>query len=328
MGRRGRSARRPGSARGRRNQEPSERLSTVPRPAAQHKTKTALAVLAIAGGGLAYGPQSAQTARVRWAHRWTFRALHVRSAEYGRRAGFGDRSFSFTSPQKRSVLRRGWWVLRLHFVMQTDRRQPSGRSYLEGTCNGIGCVLVSVRLRRVHGKPQVSFDSSSGLDGVAMKKVEPDLYEGTFSNFFPAVGVLPGRNTIKVGVSQKESHVVSRLKILDSSTIAHTPYGPPHLQISEKAPSKTEVGRVVRIHARVRNIGDRAARKVTVSIDCPASCHIAFRRSARIGVVRARSSRTFLFFVTFHRPGSFPIGLTAAGASNQAATLRYIRVLR
>lgn len=166
-----------------------------------------------------------------------------------------------------------WYVMRLHFLLKLASTSGPGLIDISGETNGRSSDLDEVAVSRRRGVLQLAWNQVGLIDGRREGTTHGARLELTDRNVMVNAGVQPGLNTLRFQVEQYGKARLAQLTIFGDSGIIASRLSPGVLVLHVSAhPGPTiAVGQTLTVTARIDNRGQRPVRRVSLSLDYPAT---------------------------------------------------------
>jgi hypothetical protein len=251
--------------------------------------------------------------------RWSIARMGAGAIELPVDREVARRAVEFRLPRGARQGPRTWYLIRLRLAVELAPSTGRGTVLVSGSTNGRAAAQVEIEPRLGRGSRVWTWWSTVDLlKGFTARTVKSRRVVVNYLNYLQDRGVRRGLNRLTFQIEQYGKVRLSRAVVLPASGLEVSRLSPAQLDLDPIPPASGQVsGDVFPVGYRVRNSGDRVARRVAVEIESY-SDDLAVEGPRRIPLGAVGGQRAGDFRVRASRPGKYQLGMrVSADNANQ-----------
>lgn len=228
----------------------------------------------------------------------------------------------FRFPSGASQGPNGWYIGHLYATLEFASNTPSsGAAYVTASVGGAEWAQVRIRVARRNGRPYTEWASASALGGVIAGRARGYIAHIEFANYLTIPSVKSGEAALSFAVQRYYGAVIKRAIVMSDSGLEYSRLAPGRIKISLSGVRVVHRGDSVVLYARIKNVGDRDVRGLSVVSEVPMDL-IRPKASTNTSekILRAHHGFTASLIFRAFKPGVavFNIAVLARGAGDTA----------
>jgi hypothetical protein len=208
------------------------------------------------------------------------------------------------------------YLLRLDIAFEVARNSGSGHVEISGEVNGSEGEEVGIDINRgPTGQIDASWGTNDQIAGIRSGKALERKAKVNVVNYLPFDSVKAGENRMTFKMKEFGAARLVRATVLSNSGIAITPLNPARLKLdSQPSVDEPVVGEPLQIGFELKNIGNRAAHEVVVTLT-PLSKNVKVVGRQEYIRKNLKNHEAGTFFVVPKRVGEIRLRLSAASSN-------------